>query len=517
VAAQLLYERGDIDRVVIVAPASVRAVWFDPELGELKKHLWDSTPSVINEFHNKIRQWKHGPDAPNPLRWVITNYDFIRSANRLVQLRGVCNSKTLLVLDESSAVKSHKSKQTKACLQLRRACGRVVLLNGTPIANNPLDLYSQARLMNPGILDVDTWTNFRARYAVIAGGYGYPKITGWQNLGELQEKLKPYVLRRLKVDCLDLPKKLPSVALSVALTDETWAKYKEMRDELVAWLDTNTLSVALHAAVKAMRLAQICAGFLSGIRELEQNLEPMPDALRETSLFDEIDERPDYLCNTLNSVQRTLPLVGDGQPVDGAASLQRDGDVIEVGSEKLDFFMGWLEERLEEDTNLKLLVWCRFRPELARLMTALRKRGGLQLGEIRGGQKGDKYKTVNGERVLVQQGERAEALRLLDPRTAPKGPVVVGGTPASGSMGLNLTAAHTVIYLSNDFRLLTRLQSEDRVHRPGQIMPVSYFDVIATGPQGQRTVDHLIMKALREKADVANWTASAWIRALREE
>jgi hypothetical protein len=41
--------------------------------------------------------------------------------------------------------------------------------------------------------------------------------------------------------------------------------------------------------------------------------------------------------------------------------------------------------------------------------------------------------------------------------------------------------------------------------------------VIATGPQGQRTVDHLIMKALREKADVANWTASAWIRALREE
>jgi SNF2 family DNA or RNA helicase len=112
--------------------------------------------------------------------------------------------------------------------------------------------------------------------------------------------------------------------------------------------------------------------------------------------------------------------------------------------------------------------------------------------------------------------ERADALRLLDPRTAPTGPVVVVGTPKTGSLGLNLTAAHTVIYMSNDYSLMTRKQSGDRVHRPGQRHVVSYFDVVATGPQGQKTIDHTILKALQTKQDLASWTTAAWLAELRE-
>jgi hypothetical protein len=55
------------------------------------------------------------------------------------------------------------------------------------------------------------------------------------------------------------------------------------------------------------------------------------------------------------------------------------------------------------------------------------------------------------------------------------------------------------------------------VHRPGQKYPVSYFDVVATGPQGQKTIDHTIQKALRNKLDIAKWTTGAWVSALLEE
>jgi SNF2 family DNA or RNA helicase len=99
----------------------------------------------------------------------------------------------------------------------------------------------------------------------------------------------------------------------------------------------------------------------------------------------------------------------------------------------------------------------------------------------------------------------------------PEGPVVVIGTPASGAMGLNLTAAHTVVYISNDFSLKTRLQSEDRVHRPGQMFPTSYFDIIATGPAGQKTIDHTVVKSLKAKLELATFTTSAWIQVLMEE
>ena len=92
------------------------------------------------------------------------------------------------------------------------------------------------------------------------------------------------------------------------------------------------------------------------------------------------------------------------------------------------------------------------------------------------------------------------------------------GTQQTGAFGITLAAASTVIYLNNPFSLNIRLQSEDRVHRPGQTgKAVSYFEIVAEGPRGQRTIDHLIHKALRDKRELAEWTASAWRDALQEQ
>jgi hypothetical protein len=53
------------------------------------------------------------------------------------------------------------------------------------------------------------------------------------------------------------------------------ALYKQMRDEMVAWIDHTTAnrrqrgSVAKQAIVKAMRLAQITSGFVGGVQQLD--------------------------------------------------------------------------------------------------------------------------------------------------------------------------------------------------------------------------------------------------------
>jgi SNF2 family DNA or RNA helicase len=80
-----------------------------------------------------------------------------------------------------------------------------------------------------------------------------------------------------------------------------------------------------------------------------------------------------------------------------------------------------------------------------------------------------------------------------------------------------MTAAADMMDISYDYSLEKYLQSRDRIHRPGQTRPVSYFDVIATGPSGQKTIDHHVIKARREKHNIAEWTTRAWIRALQEE
>jgi SNF2 family DNA or RNA helicase len=471
-AAQILYAQHKIDRVIIVAPTPVRDVWYDEELGELQKHLWVGQHVSITLFHAKNRTWTfgNGNEFNHPWDWIITNYEFIRKPKRLNELLNLISDKTLLVLDESSAIKNYRALQTKAAIKLRKRCQRVILLNGTPITLHPGDMFGQGQAMDPNILACKSYFHFRSKYAVLGGFQGRQIIT-WRNIEDIQERFKPYVIRRLKINCLDLPEKLEPVTITATLTQDTWNIYKEMRDEMIAWLSVSTVSVASQAVVKALRLSQLTSGFLGGIQAHEP--------------IDVVDS--DYLPGLDKSSNNTITPMPSLPPK-------------EVSQEKLDVFLKWYDDRLNENPNLKLLVWCRFRPELSRLKKALSSYK-IDIGAIHGGQK---------------QEDRNHALRLLDLRTMPEGPVVVVGTPASGSMGLNLTAAHTVVYLSNDYSLKTRLQSEDRVHRPGQTQAVSYFDVIAVGPQGQKTIDHAVMKSLRKKESLAMLTTNAWISLLKD-
>jgi SNF2 domain-containing protein len=514
VGAILLHLTGTVNQVIISAPAAVRGVWFDPDLGELRKHLWPDLDVSVEQYHaGKRRAWSLGNPTGKSLRFLVTNYEFIRMPKRLDPLLERATQQTLLVCDESSAIKNPKAEQTKAILQLRRACGRILLLNGTPIANNPLDMYAQGLVMDPRILECKSYFHFRAKYAVM-GGFQQRQVIAWQNLEDMQKRFAPYVLRRLKTDCLDLPPKLPPVTLSVALTDKTWKTYRDMRDEMVAWLSAEKIAVASQAVVKGMRLAQLTSGFLGGIQQVEASL---AEVMRDSGLEEETDDRPSFIPRVRNDAgQFELPHIPVVPDAERQAIVYLPPE--EIGREKLDFFLDWIAERLEADKKLKLLAWCRFRPELARVVAGLEERfPQVHVGAIWGGQTQDRYRTIAGQQVLIKEGERGRALRLLDPRTSPDAPVIVVGTPSTGSMGLNLTAANVVIYLSNDFSLKTRLQSEDRVHRPGQTRGVSYFDLVATGPAGQKTVDHLVIKSLREKNDIATWTTQAWRAALLEE
>lgn len=72
------------------------------------------------------------------------------------------------------------------------------------------------------------------------------------------------------------------------------------------------------------------------------------------------------------------------------------------------------------------------------------------------------------------------------------------GTAQKGGPGLTLTQAKTMVYYSNSFKLIDRLQSEDRAHRAGMDEhPVDYIDLVANG-----TVDEPIIENLRGKKDI---------------
>ena len=104
-------------------------------------------------------------------------------------------------------------------------------------------------------------------------------------------------------------------------------------------------------------------------------------------------------------------------------------------------------------------------------------------------------KEILGEEAVLYDGDLGDVERF---QTDPECRYFIAN-PASGGIGITLTAAETVVYYSNNFDLEHRLQSEDRTHRIGTTGTVTYIDLIA-----EKTVDTKIVNALRNKKRVAD-------------
>jgi len=89
---------------------------------------------------------------------------------------------------------------------------------------------------------------------------------------------------------------------------------------------------------------------------------------------------------------------------------------------------------------------------------------------------------------------------------------------AAGGMGLNMQRASNMLFLSRAYSLLMRIQAIGRIDRMGQTAEsISVVDSIATGPKGEPTVDRAVLKALKRKTELANWTRGEWLKVLQEE
>jgi hypothetical protein len=493
-ASQILFKQGRIDTMLVITPGFARSTWAesDPLLGEVAKHAWDTVPNVIHEYHGDYTDLDLVPRA---LNWIVSNYEFIRKDTRLhdllKQLRG---HHTWLILDESWAIKG-KSDQMRACRMLRyKRCDRVTILNGTPLSDGkPEDLYYPFMLLDREIIPVRNRTHFKSRY-LIMGGYLGKQVVGYQNLDELNQAIAPHVLSRRTRDCWDLPPMLDPITVEARLTPATWKLYTSQRDDMVSWLG-NQVSISEQAVVKGLRLAQICSGFLGGLETIDDDTEDKVNALTEPTA----QPIPDWLRKAGGLPNESTPPVCSEAPAQAVPPAQLQArSTREIGREKLDAFLGWLKNF--GPTPTKLLVWCRFRPELERTTR--------ELGSV--------YSTVLNLKGKQSKADRAAAKALLAPGGDPRPGAVVGIQKAGGA-SLNFAAANIAVYLSNGPALIERTQSIGRIERPGATQPMLIVDVVACGPKGQKTMDHYILRSLKAKDDMARWTVDQWRKILAEE
>lgn len=116
--------------------------------------------------------------------------------------RKVRTSKAFIVVDESLKIKNLNAKRTHRILQLGSMAKYKLILNGTPLSKNVLDLYPQMQFLSPKILNM-TFNEFKNNYCeYYVRGKLKNRVKKQYNIEHLVSLIEPYIF-----DCeLDLKK-----------------------------------------------------------------------------------------------------------------------------------------------------------------------------------------------------------------------------------------------------------------------------------------------------------------------
>jgi SNF2 family DNA or RNA helicase len=262
----MLYDKGKIDSVLIVAPKGVYKNWYD---SEIPIHLVDHIERNVvlwKSLITKEQQLKYNSLLKHDftkLHIFIMNVEALSTKKGLEAARQFLNIKRVLfAVDESTTIKNPQAKRTKNILQLSKMSKYRRILTGSPVTKSPLDLYTQCFFLDPYLLDHASYYSFRTRYAVMRtanfNGRSVNIVVGYHNLAELSEKLKPFSYRVLKDECLDLPPKTYMKRI-IQLTPEQKRVYGQMKQMALAELKGKMITT-VNVITQLMRLQQITCG-----------------------------------------------------------------------------------------------------------------------------------------------------------------------------------------------------------------------------------------------------------------
>jgi SNF2 family DNA or RNA helicase len=321
----MLYDKGHINGLLLIAPKGVYKNWYEAEIPkhlpnhiEKKMVLWKSSDKSGEQVKKLNVLFETGTDFHILIMNVEAfSYDFGKEFAR----RFLSSHKAMMAIDESTTIKTPTAKRTRNVIGLRDLAKYRRILTGSPVTNSPLDLFAQCAFLDPWYLDHQSYYTFRARYSIMKsinlGSRSVNVVTGYRNLGELSEKIKPFSERVLKDDCLDLPKKTYMKRM-VTMTGPQEKVYKEMKKYAMAQLDGKQVTTST-VMVQLMRLHQITCGHFTADDGTVQEI-PSRRVDELLDILDEVEGKAVIWSHYQKDVQRIIKEIkkkhGEGSVVD---------------------------------------------------------------------------------------------------------------------------------------------------------------------------------------------------------
>jgi len=400
-------ENKEIDGALIVCKKSLLYMWKN----EIMKHS-HLFPVILSGTKRQ-----RGRSFLTYGHFYVVNYESLIQELELIKL--VLKHKNFaVVLDESQKIKNPKAKVTKAVLSLRNMANKKIIITGTPIANKPVDIWSQFYFLDGGELLGDDYLSFMKKYYLVLKGETSLKKYE-KTLLELKSKVGDVSIRRTK-DILELPEK-KYVDIELDLSPKQKEIYDTAKQELyyeIMEVDGEKIIEEIdNFLVKLLRLTQIASN--PGL------------------IVEDYDETPSKFL-------------------------------------KLDEILNEIISNKE-----KAIIWTSFRKNIRILKRRYKDLGALMLfGEI----------PIIERNNVVQKFMDVKKFKILI------------ANPAAAKEGLTLTSANNAIYLDRNFNMDDYLQSQDRIHRIGQIKKCNIIKLIA-----RKTIDKYTDEILEKKEAIAKY------------
>jgi len=483
---------GFCTRVLVIAPLSVLGVWER----EIAAHTPDSVPYSIrrltgtSEHKAKILHRLNIYASEEKITWILINYEAIwrgefgQSSKKMSKKKNPANvfaalqkfSFDMVVTDESSKIKDPTANQSKAAHKLAVGARMRLALTGTPIANNPLDLFSQIKFVDEHVFFTEvvddtpmhfqgqaikttdkrssadvirkpmTWSEFKQTYAEW-GGFEGRQVRSYKNLDDLYGKVRRVSFIRRKEECLDLPEKVFET-IPIVLSDVTRKAYEQMSIDMIALVEESDLRI------KTINETGIDPK--TG-EEVKENMRRGRTMAIAQFVIVQILRLYQLACGFIVDVEK---------------------NIVTLGQEKLDVTMELVDELMQ--AGEKVVIFARFQHDVKRLTAALTS------------------KHIDHVAVWGGVSERERTAGVARFQSDPKCKVVVCQI-AAGSLGITLHAARTVIFYSLDYSHQNYAQACDRIHRIGQERKCLYYLLVA-----QDTIEEVVYEALLQKQTFSN-------------
>ena len=250
--SDLLFDSFEVYKVLVIAPLRVaRDTWST----EIKK--WDQLHDLVYSVAVGTETERKAALQKKADIYIINR----ENVQWLIEESGIPFDFDMVIVDELSSFKNHRSKRFESLMQIRPRVKRVVGLTGTPASNGLIDLWAEFKVIDMGKRLGRFITQYRLDYFVpdkMNGQivYSYRPRPGAEDA--IYKKISDITISMKSADHIKMPE-LISSECSVYLAPDEKDTYDVLQKQFVLDLPDGEITAA-NAATLSGKLCQMANG-----------------------------------------------------------------------------------------------------------------------------------------------------------------------------------------------------------------------------------------------------------------